>query len=430
MSQWLTDHWLSLKLAIVENSVFYEPWGYLVVETNGFRSSQRIADELVLRNPLDCMTWVIGTICYAIVSFLMVIHSFLWISANLSVTRVLIIDATIGPFRLFGSILEQSSCEATKTWSPLGLNRFSNCGLWILWYLTMYLLSQAYKGTVFKQMTVSRDIAYPKSLHEVADRNISLVTFTAESQHAYYWISQIKQSLLDVIESGTYPNYYVQLTNLIRDRGRWSGLHDLQAFSAELYLKENGLLGNTRESEFSELTLDIIGEIDLIRNIRVQKLIIETLSPNTWSSPVIPLQSFMSCSPWATGRSFMNHLLRDNLGLIYESGLYNKWRAMNDDIDEIRSLYMVDRILMHEYGIKNVDYAIQRNQWRNYRAFRKAYPNAKFPKKPFAISFKVVALTFKLCLCLVGTSGLVLLLELFHLYIEQKTYLNLTDKIE
>lgn len=199
----------------------------------------------------------------------------------------------------------------------------------------------------------------------------------------HWWLgygSVLEANLKEVIDMKNYPAYYPRLLNQTNYIFNW--LVGMRKFTTDLYWKQH----YNKTDSLSE-----IGEFDLLKHVKMQKQILEVYMPEKWTSPVMPVQNFLTCMPWTVTRNAFYPVFKRYVGKIFESGLYNKWDGFLDDINGVVNFHeIVKQLGKRGISKSDISYSIPENMWRNYLYYLKSYPNGDQPVQvAHSISFQV-----------------------------------------
>lgn len=190
-----------------------------------------------------------------------------------------------------------------------------------------------------------------------------------------------------------------------------------------LYWYQHALKVSSKDSIYKNET---IGELDLLKEVQRHKQILEVFTPTFWTSPVVESQTFMTCIPWTTTKNIIYPLLKEVLGQMLESGLYNRWRIIHDDIKVIQTLYDVETELIQRHNSSSIQLGIPKSNWWNHYVYQKTQRNKIMAESPFPLQFTVVRYTFIVWVLMLLISIVILTLEIFHLYLNHINLLGTT----
>lgn len=217
----------------------------------------------------------------------------------------------------------------------------------MVWALICLLISEGYKSTLFSELTVEPNPVVPKTTDELVKWNQTIITTKvfARKDLPHYNMSLLKDSILeDLIQQ-----------NSDTDRGHFKQLYDSVILYCHLNNSENNdhisLLYDMMSSNVRNLEIKVCNESIRVRNIKetfslldpkssVQNLILnyrryqnQPHGSNWWiSTPTVDRMLVMR-EVWMGAFNYFFPIFHRYLGLVYASGMTDKWGALSKEIE-------------------------------------------------------------------------------------------------
>lgn len=187
--------------------------------------------------------------------------------------------------------------------------------VWLVWYLMIFIITHAYKGTIFSFLTKGIDPMFPNSLNELVSSSYEKFTLTGASQGLKRF-SLFKHQVLAYIPDW-YGKNYVELN------------HTLNWYNETIEKLVDEVFTHNYNASYVPNRKLRLGRTDLVFLDYAQKLntignLLRHFIPENVVSKPVRVPGYQLVTPWEVSLNAFYPVFVSALASYYESGIYNK----------------------------------------------------------------------------------------------------------
>lgn len=199
----------------------------------------------------------------------------------------------------------------------------SNSGLtsclFLIWFVAIFVVSQAYKGKIFCFLARNGEPTFPQSLKELV--KVKFPKFTISPTK----IGPKMDSVFKNVVLNNMPNWYASEYSVLNKTVLWYS-NNLLYFVDEVCAKSfyaSGITTNKTPVSVNLSESDIIF-VDYQKDVSSVGLLISSFLPENTVSPEVMVPGYTLMTPWEVSRNSFYPVFVSALASYYESGLYQK----------------------------------------------------------------------------------------------------------
>ncbi|CAL8143066.1 unnamed protein product [Orchesella dallaii] len=202
---------------------------------------------------------------------------------------------------------------------------------WCVWCVMSLVFNQAYKGVLFSFMSTAPTIKIPTSLSSIISQKSYIATTSTiiaiNGSGLLETVSMLEESILEKRKDGSSNSN--QLYEKLLQKLTWLGDDNINRLVQSVRNKSYSINITTPDKPHKITKLPSYWVlIDPEPTVKIIKKLLEYFT-NVWTSPVLPLNVFMSRAFWVMTENYFYPIFKKSLAQIVESGFYMRWQEID-----------------------------------------------------------------------------------------------------